>query len=342
MPRSFDPEHERDPRASGREGDDLLPDPDDDIDLEADSDDPDSDDANADDPDDSSLEEDLGEPEVAEAVGATVEEAIENALEILGAREDEVDIEVLDHGHRPLFGIGRRRPFRVRATWREDLDEEVIEEEVSPEESASAKRPVHADPPAPAPRPSPTQRPVAARAFPAPPERPIQPYPPAGLGGEPAPSLAALSALAREVTEDLLRRMGVQGIVRAEPREGEVHVDIESEEDEALLIGHRGEARAALQHIVQRLVTPRDERGTPVLVDVNGYWSRRVEQLRSEALDLARDALAHRQEVRTEPLSAQERRVVHRALAGDDRVTTESLGEGALKRVAILPAGMAS
>ena len=335
MPRSLDPEHERDPRASGRESDDLLPEPDSDLDL-------DSDDAESDDPDDSSMEEDLGEPEVAEAVGATVEEAIENALEILGAREDEVDIEVLDQGHRPLFGIGRRRPFRVRATWREDMDEEVIEEEVPAAESAPAPRPVPVQPPAPAQRPAPIPRAAASRPLPTPPASPAPTHPSARLADTSAPSLTALSAQAREVTEDLLRRMGVQATVHAEPREGEVFVDVQSQEDDALLIGHRGEARAALQHIVQRLVTPRDERGTPVLVDVNGYWARRVEQLRRDALELASDALARRQEVRTEPLSAQERRVVHRALADDDRVTTESLGEGALKRVAIMPAGMAT
>jgi len=76
-------------------------------------------------------EEDLGEPEVAEAVGDTLEQAIESALEILGAREDEVEIEVLQIGQRGFLGMGKRRPFRVRVTWSDDQDEEVIEEEIS-------------------------------------------------------------------------------------------------------------------------------------------------------------------------------------------------------------------
>jgi spoIIIJ-associated protein len=361
MPRNFDPEHDRDPRAQKpdpgpavRRPDsrplfasdspdhprpDLLPDPEepsdpDDLadqgeDLEAPED---AADAAGDGDESPPAEEDLGEPEVAEAVGATIEEAIQNAIEILGAREDEVEIQILEEGHRPFLGLGRRRLFRVRATWREDLDEEVIEEEVPDEEArVPARRGLAPAPPQP-PRPpaSRTADPSASRPA-VPPAR----TPPAD---DSTGALEALAAHAREVTEDLLRRMGIQAIVRAAACEGEVRVDVESDTDEALLIGHRGEARAALQHIVQRLVTPRDERGTPVLLDVNGYWTRRVAQLRQDALELAREAFEQNREVRTEPLSAQERRVIHRALADDNHVRTESLGEGALKRVAILPA----
>src|SRR5215831_20772911 len=89
-------------------------------------------------------EEDLVELEYAEALGATVDEAIKNALEILGADPDEVEVQVLEKGHRSFLGLGRSTPYRVRVSWREDLDEEVIEEEVSERE-----------PREPAPRPAP-------------------------------------------------------------------------------------------------------------------------------------------------------------------------------------------
>src|SRR5215468_2710828 len=95
-------------------------------------------------------EEDLVELEYAEALGATVDEAIKNALEILGADADEVEVQVLEKGHRSFLGIGRTTPYRVRVSWREDLDEEVIEEEVSERE-----------PREPAPRPAPPREPEA-------------------------------------------------------------------------------------------------------------------------------------------------------------------------------------
>src|SRR6476646_5657771 len=84
-------------------------------------------------------EEELVELEYAEALGATVDEAIKNALEILGGDEDEVEVQVLEKGHRSFLGLGKSTPYRVRVSWREDLDEEVIEEEV-PERETREKR----------------------------------------------------------------------------------------------------------------------------------------------------------------------------------------------------------
>src|SRR5262245_6038462 len=85
-------------------------------------------------------DEEVADLEFAEALGPTVDQAIQNAIEILGAREDEVEIEILDEGARPFLGIGRAKPFRVRVSWREDLDEEVFEEEI-PEGEASQPPP---------------------------------------------------------------------------------------------------------------------------------------------------------------------------------------------------------
>jgi spoIIIJ-associated protein len=132
--------------------------------------------------------------------------------------------------------------------------------------------------------------------------------------------------------------MGMAATVQVTAADDEIHIAIESDEDDALLIGRRGETRAALEHLIQRLAVPREEREISVLVDVNSYWLRRIERLRSDAVNFAAEAVRDGQEVRTEPLSAQERRVIHRTLVDDERVSTESIGTGALKRVAIVPA----
>jgi spoIIIJ-associated protein len=296
-------------------------------------------------------EEDLGEPEVAEAVGSTVEEAIENALEILGAREDEVEIEVLETGRRGFLGLGARRPFRVRVTWIDDLDEETIEEEILDGEDPDGpslaeeeidgehfaddspdEEDVREDPPAFVPRPP---APASAVA-PSPTPRPVQPI---SSAAEDFPrGLDRLADAARATTEDLLSRMGMSATVAVTTAPDEILISVDSPDDDALLIGRRGETRAALEHLVQRLAIPREEREIIVHLDVNGYWQRRVEGLRTEAQELAAQAIRDDQEIRTEPLSAQERRVIHRALVDDERVMTESIGTGSLKRVAIIPA----
>jgi len=48
-----------------------------------------------------------------EAVGKTVEEAVQSALSDLGLTKDETEIEILDEGSKGLFGLVGRRHARV-------------------------------------------------------------------------------------------------------------------------------------------------------------------------------------------------------------------------------------
>jgi spoIIIJ-associated protein len=59
----------------------------------------------------------------AEGSGRTVEEAIREALKILGARREDVDLMVLDEGSRGVLGLGSRSA-RVRLTLLSALDED--------------------------------------------------------------------------------------------------------------------------------------------------------------------------------------------------------------------------
>ncbi len=69
----------------------------------------------------------------AEGSGRTVEEAIRDALRILGVKRDEVDLMVLDEGSRGVLGLGSREA-RVRLTLlsAEAEDEELLEAETAP------------------------------------------------------------------------------------------------------------------------------------------------------------------------------------------------------------------
>src|SRR5262249_11841547 len=62
----------------------------------------------------------------AEGSGRTVEEAIREALKVLGARREDVDLMVLDEGSRGVLGLGSR-VARVRLTLLSEMDEEETE-----------------------------------------------------------------------------------------------------------------------------------------------------------------------------------------------------------------------
>jgi spoIIIJ-associated protein len=113
-------------------------------------------------------------------------------------------------------------------------------------------------------------------------------------------------------------------------------VAFETEGSDGLLIGRGGETLAALQHLLSRMAAHMDET-LRVHVDVAGYRRRRQEKLRRDARDLADRCLGAGREMVTEPLPADERRVVHLALAEDPRVETRAIGEGLTKRVAVVP-----
>lgn len=174
-----------------------------------------------------------------------------------------------------------------------------------------------------------------------------------GFGGEPArvrvtPRASAGgpggsdTETALEVLRELLRLMGVEASVSARapetPGDGvgmaKAVLDVQGE-DLGILIGRRGETLAALQYTVNLIVGRRCDGQSVFSVDVEGYRRRREETLRRLALRMAERVKETGRPVTLEPMPANERRIVHLALAQDPKVVTASLGEGENRKVSI-------
>ena len=279
--------------------------------------------------------------------GPTLEDAVLAALNELGARPDQVVLKKLEEGGPAGLMGAAARPFRVRATWRPEFAPPP-----PPPPAPKPERPAYEE------RPSYDERPRRGREERGPrggregrgggerrerperapradrPRRPMTPLDPS----ERFQVDDAFLAKVRQDAEWLLEKLGMEGTVTVAHEEDEVTVSLQSEVDDALLTGRRGDTRLSIQHVLSRLVNPRRGPGAHLLVDVNGYWAERKSSLLSRARSLAAEAIASGDEATTEPLSAEERRVVHRALTADGTVTTESFGDGALKRISIHPA----
>lgn len=291
----------------------------------------------------------VSEPEYAESVGSTLEEAIEKALEVLQAREDEVDIEVLEHGKRGFLGFGIKRPYRVRISWQKE--EQAEDEGKEPPRASTPGPPADRSPAessrrsrrSSSPRRREAQRRTEPRSATQKPQSRRRPESQAESGELNLDELSRdeiknLLHEADSVTAEILERMGMTASVASRIDDDGIRIAIESDEDEALLIGRRGETRAALQQVINRILSKRTGVFTPILVDVARYWERRVERLTRDAHELADRAVESGLKTQSEPLSPQERRVIHRALTEDERVTTESIGKGLHKSVLIQPA----
>jgi len=252
----------------------------------------------------------MNEHTTLEKIAPNVDEAIAQGLAELGLDKAAVDVEVLDEGSRGLLGIGGRQA-RVRLT---------------------VKQP----------------QPVADASAPATPERsPLPAQPSASEGAEPTEADFSvlddnLLFVSRQTVAELLEKMKVPA--RVEVRYGDpdeegqrpVMVDIHGD-DLGVLIGRRAEILNALQYIVNLIVSKQVEHWVQVVVDVEGYRSRRERQLRQMANRMADQAIKTGRRQVLEPMPAAERRVVHLELRDHPKVATQSIGEEPARKVTIVP-----
>jgi spoIIIJ-associated protein len=151
-----------------------------------------------------------------------------------------------------------------------------------------------------------------------------------------------LLAYAAQVTREMLLRMKVSARVSTryanEPdSDGDLPVLIDIRGDDlSILIGRRAETLNALQYLLALIVSKEADRWVQVVVDVEGYRTRRENQLRQLARRMADQAIRTGKRQILEPMSAAERRIIHLELRNHAEVTTESVGEEPSRKVSII------
>ncbi len=111
---------------------------------------------------------------------------------------------------------------------------------------------------------------------------------------------------------------------------------IETEET-GLLIGHHGKTLESFQLILGIIISKKIGQWVKVYVNVGDYREKREETLMHMAQRAADRALALGRPVELSRLSPSERRIIHLTLSGDERVETESVGEGDGRMLLVKP-----
>jgi len=141
----------------------------------------------------------------------------------------------------------------------------------------------------------------------------------------------------QSITEDFLSRLGVTGTVTVDIDETDAfRVNIQTEET-GLLIGYHGKTLESFQIILGLLVSRELESWVKVYVNVGDYREKREEALMLMAQHAAERVLSTGRPIELSNLSASERRVIHLTLSGDERVETESVGEGSHRVLVVKP-----
>lgn len=273
----------------------------------------------------------------------SVEEAVRLALEQLGLGEPDVDIEILsdagpDEGDEALVRVtakgmasqpvqrGGRAPSGGRPGSNAGQGQGLSRERRQP----GARR-------VPGDRPSsrgapPRERPRPAVAAPRP--RDLDRVD------------EAEELVAKEIVRELLGFMGVEADVVAVDNPSTMPLDAEDPptifidvlgHDLGMLIGRRGDHLSQLQYLVNLIANRRLESWTRVVIDVEGYRTRREESLVGLAERVGRQVSRSRRPIVLEPMPPNERRIVHLTLRANPDVSTESTGEGNLRRVTVHP-----
>ncbi len=142
--------------------------------------------------------------------------------------------------------------------------------------------------------------------------------------------------VAKEFTIGLLERMGVKMEVEGFLRDGNVCLEIRGD-SEGVLIGKHGRTLDSLQMLVNRMVNKRLKSATRVVLDIDDYRKRRVDTLSTIARRMGEKAKKTGYSLTVGPFNSHDRRIIHLTLKEDPSLKTESLGEGELKKVRIIP-----
>lgn len=141
----------------------------------------------------------------------------------------------------------------------------------------------------------------------------------------------------RAVIERVLESIDVEAEIEIEESEERITARIGGEEELGLLIGRHGQTIDALQLLCYRAAYRGLDDRKRVVVDAAGYRDRRHDMLSRQADSAAERALQSGNPVELEPMSAQERRVVHDHLKERAGIETYSEGDEPERRVIVAP-----
>lgn len=105
-------------------------------------------------------------------------------------------------------------------------------------------------------------------------------------------------------------------------------------EDRPILLARSAAVLRALESLCNRMF---EQKRLRIILDSDGYRSVRAEELRLMAVTAAENVKQLDKSFSLNPMSPEERRIVHLAIADDEAVRTESEGYGENRKVVIHP-----
>lgn len=142
------------------------------------------------------------------------------------------------------------------------------------------------------------------------------------------------SEFAVEYIKKSLYALGVQVSAEANVEDDIIKITIDSDHN-PILIGRNGKTLQALNELTKLAVSNKFRHRYRILLDVGGYKEDKYSKVERIARRVAKEVIRTKVDVQLDPMTPDERRVVHGCLSKMDHIKTESTGEGSSRAVCI-------
>ena len=129
--------------------------------------------------------------------------------------------------------------------------------------------------------------------------------------------------------------MNINGEIEINEDKDVLNVNI-SGDDMGTIIGYRGETLDAIQYLLSLVVNKNHDLSYKrVVLDTENYREKREETLKRVADKTAYKVINSRRAYKLEPMNPYERRIIHAALQGNNKICTYSEGEDPYRRIVV-------
>lgn len=139
---------------------------------------------------------------------------------------------------------------------------------------------------------------------------------------------------AEEYLKNVTAALGIQSETTTVLKDDIIHISLNSDHN-PILIGKNGKTLQALNELARLAVSSKFKKRFRILLDINDYKDGKYSRVAFAARKAAKEVQKTKMDATLEPMPADERRVVHNALANFSHIKTESAGEGHHRAVVI-------
>ncbi|HFI0078161.1 TPA: RNA-binding cell elongation regulator Jag/EloR [Streptococcus suis] len=128
-----------------------------------------------------------------------------------------------------------------------------------------------------------------------------------------------------EYVQEILDDMDVEARIETSHNRRTINIQVDTNEP-GRVIGYHGKVLKALQLLAQNFLYNRYERNFYITINVNDYVEHRAEVLQGYAQKLAECVISEQEAYHTDPMSSNERKIIHRIISKMDGLTSYSEG----------------